>query len=464
MNGNYSEPIRNTTYPSEVNGNCAADTAPMDSDFTAQAQAVGLAIEPPKFFAGKKILLGVCGSIAAYKAALIVRLLVRNGAEVRVIMTASAKDFVTPLTFSTLSRHEVISDFYASKEGLWHNHVELGLWADAFLIAPATASTIAKIANGISDSVLIATYLSARCPVFFAPAMDLDMWKHPATQRNIQFLQQIGNHLIPVGNGELASGLVGNGRLAEPEDIVAYLQQYFAAGKNGLAVAPPVEIIQPLHNKTVLITAGPTYEPIDPVRFIGNRSSGKMGIAIAEAAAQMGAKVFLLLGETNLRPTNPNIEVILTPTAESMYQQAILRFPQTNIAILSAAVADYKPTHQYTEKLKKKDEQLSITLEKTQDILATLGKQKRDGQYLVGFALETEHEERHALQKLEKKNLDLIVLNSLRDAGSGFQHDTNKVTVFDRQKNKYAFSLKSKQEVATDIIQLIIQKIPSLIV
>ncbi|HNI44569.1 MAG TPA: phosphopantothenoylcysteine decarboxylase, partial [Chitinophagales bacterium] len=234
--------------------------------------------------------------------------------------------------------------------------------------------------------------------------------------------------------------------------------------KNGLAVAPPVEIIQPLHNKTVLITAGPTYEPIDPVRFIGNRSSGKMGIAIAEAAAQMGAKVFLLLGETNLRPTNPNIEVILTPTAESMYQQAILRFPQTNIAILSAAVADYKPTHQYTEKLKKKDEQLSITLEKTQDILATLGKQKRDGQYLVGFALETEHEEKHALQKLEKKNLDLIVLNSLRDAGSGFQHDTNKVTVFDRQKNKYAFSLKSKQEVATDIIQLIIQKIPSLIV
>lgn len=431
-------------------------------DPLTDAQATTAALSPASWLLGKKILLGVCGSIAAYKAATVVRLLVKAGAEVKVVMTPSATHFVSPLTFSTLSKHAVVTQFTNTADSVWNNHVELGLWADALLVAPATATTIAKMAAANADNVLVATYLSARCPVFVAPAMDLDMWQHPATQRNLRFLiNECGNYLIPVGHGELASGLSGDGRLAEPEQIVEYLQQHFAQQGSHAALPSHHQPPQTLLGKTVLITAGPTYEPIDPVRFVGNRSTGKMGIALAEVAAHLGAKVLLLLGDTHLRPQqHANIQLLLTPTAQSMFEAAIQLFPQADIAILSAAVADYTPKHPQANKIKKTGETLKIDLHRTQDILANLGSQKQSHQILVGFALETDNETEHALNKLQRKNLDLIVLNSLRDAGAGFAHDTNKVTIFDKSQQAYHFDLKSKEQVASDIIDLIVRTIP----
>lgn len=432
----------------------------------SESQTTAAALPPYYFLKDRKIILGISGSIAAYKAALLVRLLVKNGAEVRVIMTQSATNFVSPLTFSTLSKNAVITQFFSSHEGLWNNHVELGLWADAMILAPATATTIAKMANGNADNVLVATYLSARCPVFIAPAMDLDMWQHPSTQRNLHFLiSNCQNYLIPVGHGELASGLIGDGRLAEPEHIAEHVNQYFATNGTNKALAAnnnrmPLQI---LLGKTVLITAGPTYEPLDPVRFVGNRSTGKMGIAIAEAAAQMGAKVLLVLGETALHPQNKNIQVINAHTAQAMFDETTALFAEADIAILSAAVADYTPMEPQTNKIKKAGEMLTINLQKTKDILATLGSRKKSNQLLVGFALETDNEEENARKKLQNKNLDFIVLNSLRDAGAGFMYSTNKVCIIDKENNKYEYPLKSKEEVAQDIMDLVVKKIPTLV-
>lgn len=393
---------------------------------------------------GKKILLGVCGSIAAYKAAFLTRLLVKAGATVKVIMTSSATSFISPLTLSTLSKNPVITKFHQDEGQLWHNHVELGLWADLFLIAPASANTLAKMANGICDNVLIATYLSARCPILFAPAMDVDMWHHPATQRNIKLLGDYGNKVIPVENGELASGLYGAGRLAEPEHIVQYLQNFVGSSK------------KPLSGKKILITAGPTYEPIDPVRFIGNRSSGKMGIALANKAYEQGANVCLVLGPSSLTPSYDDIKVIKVETAEEMYQASIKEFEDTDIAILAAAVSDYTPIQISPIKIKKAGKHLNIDLRKTTDILAYLGQIKKTNQLLVGFALETNNEIENAQKKLKKKQLDFIVLNSLQEEGAGFKHDTNKITILDKQGTIQQFPLKSKQEVAQDILAKII--------
>ncbi|MCC6459420.1 MAG: bifunctional phosphopantothenoylcysteine decarboxylase/phosphopantothenate--cysteine ligase CoaBC [Saprospiraceae bacterium] len=389
----------------------------------------------------KKVILGISGSIAAYKSAFLTRLLVKKGAEVQVLMTESATAFVAPLTLSTLSKHPVLSD--VRSESGWNNHVELGLWADALLIAPATANTLAKLANGLCDNILSAVYLSARCPVFVAPAMDVDMWHHPATQANLARLRAFGVQVIPVGHGELASGLVGDGRMAEPEDIVAFLEHFFQQP-------------QPLSGKTALVTAGPTFEPLDPVRFIGNHSTGKMGIAIAETLAQAGAEVTLVLGPTHHRPEHPGVQVVSVGSAQEMYEACTARFAQTDIAVLAAAVADYRPATYSETKIKKKDEDLNIALAKTVDIAAALGRQKQAGQLLVGFALETNNEEAHALAKLEKKNLDFIVLNSLRDAGAGFGHDTNKIAILHRDGTKTAFDLKAKTEVARDIVAEIV--------
>lgn len=394
---------------------------------------------------GKKILLGVCGSIAAYKAAFLVRLLVKSGAEVKVIMTPDATAFVTPLTFSTLSKNEVLTRFFDNSGGqVWNNHVELGLWADAMLIAPATATTIAKMANGLCDNLLTATYLSARCPVFVAPAMDLDMWQHPATQRNIQLLTKYGNTVIPVGSGELASGLWGNGRLAEPDEIVRYINHYFTAKQASAG---------PLKNKQILITAGPTFEPIDPVRFIGNRSSGKMGIALAEAALEQGALVSLVIGPTSVQATqHPNLEIVQVETAQEMFDATVTRFPDAHVAILAAAVSDYTPDAPSGKKIKKTGNTLTLQLHKTKDILAHLGSLKHNKQVLVGFALETDNELQNALDKLQKKNLNFIVLNSLNDAGAGFKHNTNKITILDKRGNTESFPLKNKPDVARDIL------------
>ncbi len=396
----------------------------------------------------KKILLGICGSIAAYKAALLTRLLIKKGALVQVVMTEAATQFISPLTLSTLSKRPVLTRFFTDAEQLWNNHVELGLWADVFLIAPASGNTLAKMSNGLCDNLLTASYLSARCPVFIAPAMDLDMWLHPATQRNIDFLtQKAGNHLIPVEHGELASGLVGKGRLAEPEHIVAHLEEYLTQQSK-----PRL-----LEGKTVLITAGPTHEPIDPVRFIGNRSTGKMGIALAEVAHKEGAKVTLVLGPTALSPNHPAIEVIRVQTAEEMYQATVGAFTKRviDVAILAAAVSDYTPKTKSTVKIKKKSSDLTLELQKTKDILKHLGSIKQSEQILVGFALETNNELEHAQQKLIRKNLDFIVLNSLRDKGAGFMHNTNKITILDKYNNIQRFELKSKQAVAQDIVQKI---------
>lgn len=393
---------------------------------------------------GKRILLGISGSIAAYKAAQLTRLLVKDGAEVKVIMTVAATDFITPLTLSTLSRNPVHVNFVKNELGEWTNHVELGLWANLMVIAPASANTLAKMANGICDNLLLATYLSARCPVFFAPAMDLDMLRHPTTRHNLGKIQSFGNHLIEPAFGELASGLVGHGRMAEPEEIVHHLNKYIATA--GI-----------LKGKRALVTAGPTHEAIDPVRFIGNNSSGKMGYAIAEELASKGAEVNLISGPTDLLPVHPAIELTKVTSAEEMYQACARRFPTSDIAVLSAAVADYRPAQRADQKIKKANSSLQIELTPTTDIAAELGKLKKTGQFIVGFALETENERANAEKKLTAKNFDLIVLNSLNDTGAGFGHDTNKVTLIDRQSRVKEFSLKSKKEVASDIVYAIIE-------
>ncbi len=388
---------------------------------------------------GKKIIIGVSGSIAAYKAALLTRLLIKAGAEVRILMTPSAMTFITPLTLSTLSKNAVLSE--VSSESGWNNHVELGLWADALVIAPATANTLAKLASGICDTILAAVYLSARCPVFIAPAMDVDMWHHPATQENIRRLQAFGNRLIPVGVGELASGLTGEGRMAEPEEIVQQLETFFA----------PDTI---LAGKTVLLTAGPTFEPIDPVRFIGNRSSGKMGIALAEEATRRGAQVTLILGPTHLRAPEATFKVIRVETAQQMYDAALGHFESCDVAIFAAAVADFRPVSTASKKIKKQAGNQGLTLELTEtpDIAAALGARKRAGQIMVGFALETNDETQNAFSKLQRKRFDFIVLNSLNDAGAGFQHDTNKISILRQDNSVRDFELKPKLAVAADIL------------
>lgn len=391
---------------------------------------------------GKKILLGITGSIAAYKSAYLTRALIKAGAEVQVLMTPAATQFIRPLTLATLSKNPVYTE--VSSEESWNNHVELGLWADAMLVAPATATTLAKMAIALCDNIIVATYLSAKCPVFFAPAMDLDMWHHPATQQNIQRLQSFGNTLIPVGHGELASGLVGAGRMEEPDKITAFLQQYFTRE-------------QDLKDTAILITAGPTHEPIDPVRFIGNRSSGKMGVALAEAAAQRGAQVKLVLGPTSLNPKHEAIEVIKVQTAQEMYEAALAIFPNVQVGIMAAAVADYRPKEAAVTKIKKKEDTLSLELVKNPDIAAALGERKQRNQLLIGFALETNNEIANAGAKLKKKNLDFIVLNSLRNEGAGFGYDTNQITIIFGDNKLSEFELKSKQEVGVDIIEEVVQ-------
>lgn len=394
---------------------------------------------------GRKILLGVTGSIAAYKAAVLTRLLVKEEAEVKIVMTPSALDFITPLTLSTLSKNPVLSKFAKDESGEWNNHVDLGLWADAIVIAPATADTIAKMANGLCDNLLLACYLSARCPVFFAPAMDLDMMKHPATQENLKKLNAHGVRQLEPGFGELASGLIGVGRMAEPEEIVHQLNMHFATTGS-------------LKGKRALVTAGPTHEAIDPVRFIGNNSSGKMGYAIAEALANRGATVELVSGPTHLTTTHPGIQLTRITSAEEMYNACVSIFPGTDITVLSAAVADYRPTVRADQKIKKGDGGLTLELTKTYDIAVELGKLKKQGQIIVGFALETENEKANAEKKLGSKNFDMIVLNSLQDAGAGFGHDTNKISIISRDKRVREFNLKSKKEVAGDIVNAIVQE------
>lgn len=406
---------------------------------------------------GKKILLGVCGSIAAYKAAHLTRLLVKSGAEVQVVMTSSAIDFISPLTLSTLSKKPVLHQYVKNTAGEWNNHVALGLWADLMLVAPATANTLAKFANGLCDNLLSAIYLSARCPVFLAPAMDLDMYQHGSTLRNLQTLQGWGNHLIEAAYGELASGLEGQGRLAEPEEIVARLESWFS-GKDANNSASQ-KLAGKLAGKKVMITAGPTYEAIDPVRFIGNHSTGKMGFALAEAAAAEGAAVTLVSGPVQLGTTNPAIQRIDISSAAELYEECRQRFAEQDIVIFSAAVADYRPATVSSQKIKKKDAEMTIPLTKTVDVAGSLAKEKRAGQFTVGFALETENERQHAQEKLQKKALDMIVLNSLNDNGAGFGYDTNKVIIFGRDGSAIEYPLKSKQALAADIIGEIIQKI-----
>ncbi len=395
---------------------------------------------------GKNIIIGVTGSIAAYKSAQLVRLFVKEGADVKVIMTPSSKEFIGPLTLSTLSKHPVISDFFEKKTGEWSSHVELGLWADLFLVAPATANTISKFANGQCDTLLTAVYLSARCPVCIAPAMDMDMYQHPSTQANINSLKSYGNTIINAAHGELASGLVGEGRMAEPEEIVEYVRNFFFQK-------------QTLRGKKALVTAGPTYEPIDPVRFIGNHSSGKMGYAIADELARQGAEVTLISGPSNQKTEEPDVQVVHIQTAEEMANACTDRFSETDIAVLAAAVADYKPEILHPDKLKKTSETLDLSLVKTIDIAATLGAQKKDRQIIVGFALETSNELENAKDKLKRKNFDLIVLNSLRDEGAGFGHDTNKVRILDKKEKIVDFELKSKKAVAKDIVNAITESL-----
>lgn len=387
---------------------------------------------------GKKIVLGITGSIAAYKAAVLARALIKKGAEVQIVITPAGKEFITPLTLSTITSKPVISEFFARRDGTWHSHVDLGLWADAMLIAPATAATIGKMANGIADNMLITTYLSMKAPVFVAPAMDLDMFAHPSTQKNLDTLRSYGNIIIEPGEGELASHLVGKGRMEEPENIVAVLEDFFAKKSD-------------LKGKKVMITAGPTYEKIDPVRFIGNYSSGKMGYALAECCAERGAEVTLISGPVSITAKHPNIRTVSVESADEMYQAAISEFGSSDAAILCAAVADFTPETKAEQKIKREKDDLIIKLKPTQDIAAALGKLKKDNQVMVGFALETNDEVEHAKGKLERKNLDFIVLNSLNDKGAGFRHDTNKITIIDKE-NVIEFPLKNKKEVATDII------------
>lgn len=394
---------------------------------------------------GKKIVLGVSGGIAAYKTATLVRLFIKAGAHVQVIMTPASKDFVTPLTLSTLSKNPVHSSFFNEDDenAQWNNHVELALWADFMVIAPATANTLSKMVNGNCDNLLIATYLSAKCPVYFAPAMDLDMYKHPSTMASFQTLKQFGNTIIPAESGELASGLSGEGRMAEPENIVAFLEA-------------DLESKLPLKGKKILITAGPTYEAIDPVRFIGNHSSGKMGFDIANCAANLGADVILVSGPTHFKTSNKTINLVKVVSAEQMYQACHEFYKDVDVAIAAAAVADYRPKNVANQKIKKCDASFTIELEKTKDILASLGEIKQN-QFLIGFALETENEIENAKLKIQKKNLDLIVLNSLQDEGAGFGKPTNKITFIDKDFQIQPMDLKSKEEVAIDIINKVIQ-------
>ena len=391
----------------------------------------------------KNILLGVCGSIASYKSASLTRLLIKAGANVKIVMTSDACNFITPLTLSTLSKNLVLTEYFDPKTGNWNNHVELGLWADIFIISPATANTLAKFANGICDNLLAAVYLSAKCPVYLAPAMDLDMWKHPATQKNINSLISNGNFIINPAYGELASGLTGDGRMAEPEEIIELISQEL---KKKL----------PLAGKKALVTAGPTYEAIDPVRFIGNHSSGKMGYAIAEELSALGANVTLISGPSALKLVDKNIIRIDVTSAKEMLEASVSNFPGTDISILSAAVADYRPKEVSTLKIKKDSPAFELELVKTSDILTTLGQKKKAGQILVGFALETDNEVANAIKKLEKKNLDFIVLNSLSDEGGAFKNDNNKITIIDRDHHKENFDLKPKNEVAIDICKKIL--------
>ena len=392
-------------------------------------------------FQDKKILLGITGSIAAYKSILLTRLLVKAGAEVKIVMTPSAKDFVTPLTLSTLSKNPVVTELFTDDS--WSNHVNLGRWADVMVIAPLSCNSLAKMANGFCDNMLLATYLSATCPVVVAPAMDEDMWHHPTTKQNLDKLESFGNKVIPVEKGELASGLYGDGRMAEPETIVQFIDDHFFLNHD-------------LQSRKALVTAGPTFEPIDPVRFIGNHSSGKMGIAICEELAKRGAEVHLVLGPSNIKVTHRGIKVHKVQTAEEMYDTAIALFPSTDISIMSAAVADYTPVTKSMEKIKKGSETVTVELTKTKDILKTLGEKKYNGQILVGFALETTNEREYAISKLKTKNADIVVLNSLNDEGAGFGYDTNKVTIFEKNGRELSYERKPKQQVAKDIVDRIV--------
>lgn len=393
---------------------------------------------------GKHIIVGITGGIAAYKTASLVRLFVKAGAEVQVIMTPNAKEFITPVTLSTLSGKPVISEFFTANTGQWNSHVDLGLWADAMVIAPATASTIAKMANGVADNMLVTTYLSAKAPVFVAPAMDLDMMAHPSTTRNIALLESYGNHIIQPAEGELASHLVGKGRMEEPENIFAVIDDFFNSDES-------------LKGKRVLVTAGPTHERIDPVRFIGNYSTGKMGYAIADEAARRGAQVTLVSGPVDISPKHPSVKVVKVESAREMADACTSLFPSTDIAVMTAAVADYAPKHYSDVKIKReKNEVPVVELVKNPDIAATLGSVKTSDQILVGFALETDNEFSNALDKMKRKNLDLIVLNSLRDKGAGFATETNKVTIFFADGNRKSFPLKPKPEVAIDVVNAIV--------
>ncbi len=391
---------------------------------------------------GKKIVLGITGSIAAYKACMIARGLIKRGAEVQIVITPSGKEFITPVTLSALTSKPVISDFFAQRDGTWHSHVDLGLWADAMLIAPTTASTIGKMAHGIADNMLITTYLSMKAPVFVAPAMDLDMYAHPSTQQNLQTLKSYGNYIIEPGTGFLASHLEGKGRMQEPDEIINTLDAFFSKKAE-------------LSGKRVLITAGPTYEKIDPVRFVGNYSSGKMGFALAEECAARGADVELISGPVSLKTSHPRIKRTDVESASEMYNAAVELFPKSDVAILCAAVADFTPEKIPNQKIKREGDKLLLTLCPTQDIAAALGKLKSSHQKMVGFALETENEKEHARQKLVRKNLDFIVMNSLHDEGAGFQHDTNKVTLIG-EKDEISLPLKSKKDVAADIVNYLI--------
>jgi phosphopantothenoylcysteine decarboxylase/phosphopantothenate--cysteine ligase len=394
----------------------------------------------------KKIILGITGSIAAYKACYIIRGLVKKGAEVQVIITEAGKEFITPITLSALTNKPVISEFFAGRDGTWNNHVDLGVWADAMLIAPATASTIGKMANGIADNMLTTTYLSAKAPVFIAPAMDLDMYAHPSTQHNLERLRSFGNYIIEPTEGELASRLMGKGRMEEPENIICILEDFFSTP-------------QDLLKKTILITAGPTYEKIDPVRFIGNYSSGKMGFTLAEECARRGAKVILIAGPVQQKINHPNIRRIDIESAEEMYAIAIQEYPQADIGILCAAVADFTPDTTFSKKIKRESNNtLTLQLKPTSDIAACLGKIKRPEQHLVGFALETNDELQNAQDKLRRKNFDFIVLNSLKDKGAGFRHDTNKISIIDNER-KTDYNLKQKTEVAKDITDRIVKEL-----
>ncbi|MBR4644735.1 MAG: bifunctional phosphopantothenoylcysteine decarboxylase/phosphopantothenate--cysteine ligase CoaBC [Bacteroidaceae bacterium] len=391
---------------------------------------------------GKKIVLGITGSIAAYKACYLIRGLIKQGAEVQVVITPSGKEFITPLTLSTLTGKPVVSEFFDRRDGSWHSHVQLGLWADAMIIAPASASTIGKMANGVADNMLITTYLSMKAPVFIAPAMDLDMYDHPSTQKNLETLRSYGNNIIEPRTGFLASKLEGKGRMEEPEKIVELLDDFFSEKSD-------------LQGKKVLITAGPTYEKLDPVRFIGNYSSGKMGIALAEECASRGAQVELICGPVSIKTSHPNIKRINVESAEQMYKAATETFPNMNAAILCAAVADFTPSSVADNKIKREGNKLVLELSPTKDIAKALGQMKKQNQVMVGFALETNDEENHAKEKLQKKNLDFIVLNSLQDDGAGFQHDTNKITLID-QGGETRFPLKTKREVAKDIVDKLV--------